>query len=107
MLSRSLISIALFVAACEGAPPPMDTPDAGSPIGALPDAGCSWQFGNTYFLDSIAMLPPNQGIDLNGDGVPDNVLGALGPFANPGWVQSIAMGSVIILIDITHWPAAT
>jgi hypothetical protein len=69
--------------------------------GEIEETGCQRSFGRTYILDTLEVLPQGEGIDLNGDGTPDNALGFLAGAINPGWVESLAAGLTIFLWDFS------
>src|SRR5581483_11918513 len=61
-------------------------------------------FGKAYIIDTYGLLSPDQGFDLTGDGKPDNILGALAPFANPTFLNDIKVGSAIFLLGVNNLP---
>jgi len=70
------------------------------PAGLTDPTSCDAQFGTTFVIESMGILPGDQGFDLDGDGVLDNSLAFLAPAANYGWIQSIAIGTAIYLFDL-------
>lgn len=76
---------------------------------SLPDAGgdkepaCQPEFGHTYIIDSLEVLPFGEGRDLNGDGTADNTMGLFADAVNPGSAESIALGYTTWLLDLTEW----
>jgi hypothetical protein len=97
----------LMVAACSshdhqtGQDAGLDAPQ----VDAAPDAapGCQPEFGRSFIIDMLELLPQGEGADLDGDGTPDNELGVLAVLANPGWVDSIANGYSIYVFDVERW----
>ncbi len=65
----------------------------------LGEGACAPKFGRTYILDTLEIRDPGQGVDMNGDGYPDNHLAFLAPIVNAGWTQAFQEGSAIFLID--------
>lgn len=76
---------------------------------SLPDAGgedepaCQPEFGRTYVMDSLEILPYGEGTDLDGDGAPDNALGLFADAFNQGSAESFAAGYMNFLWDLTDW----
>jgi hypothetical protein len=109
-MSKHLARLAMccLICACAEEEPqePMDEPAV---VSALPDAGapaepaCQPEFGRTYVLDMLEVLPLGEGFDLNGDGTPDNALGLFADAFNQGSVESIAAGDMNLLWDLTGW----
>ncbi len=82
-------------------------PDAG-PGGPTFDAAlypvaCEAAFGRTFVLQSFALLPAGEGLDITGDGAPDNAIGFLWPVINPPWQNAIDTGVATYLVDVTGW----
>lgn len=71
--------------------------------GVVEDTTCHPQFGKTYVMDRLEVLPATEGLDLDGDGAADNALGILADAVNPGFVESIAVGNFLMLWDVTRW----
>jgi len=104
-LGAVVASVALSVAGCGGA---AATPADASVLPAEDAAseaatGCQPQFGRSYVVDHFEVMAPGEGLDLTGDGVPDNALGALGAVLNPSLDQAIAAGFKVYLWDVTGW----
>jgi uncharacterized protein (DUF2249 family) len=76
--------------------------DAGAGVDFAPPP-CQVEFGHTYVFDKLAILPSGEGVDITGDGVPDNLLGKLAPIANPFLQDTLDGGSTIFLVDFTAW----
>jgi hypothetical protein len=96
--------VALLLAACGPA-----GGTAGPDGGSVGDAGptllmCPNPVGPTYIVSSYGLLPPDQGFDLVGDGKVHNELGNLASFTNSYWIQSVANGSSIFLLDFPGLP---
>jgi hypothetical protein len=94
---------ALALAAC-GPAHPVAHPDGGTPDGGAALVSCMPDFGKVYIIDTYGLLPSDQGFDLTGDGKPDNILGALAPFANPTFLNDIKVGSAIFLLGVNDLP---
>jgi hypothetical protein len=88
---------------------PQDPRDEPAVVPAPPDAGapeepvCQPEFGRAYIIDVLEFLPPGEGLDLNGDGTPDNALGLFADALNDGTAESIAAGHFNVLFDLTGW----
>lgn len=96
--------LAPLVAGCEEAAHAIA--DAGNSVDGSP-GGCEPEFGRAWVFTQLAILPEGEGMDLSGDGVPDNVLGRLAPAANPKYEEGIASGKYIYLIEVPQWQAGT
>ncbi|MBI5479464.1 MAG: hypothetical protein HY906_11435 [Deltaproteobacteria bacterium] len=101
-----LAMLALLLAGCGDnwtiAPDAGDAATDSSPPDTAPP--CTPEFGRSYVVDRLAIMPLGQGPDRNGDGQPDNALALLGLEANDGFVESIANGNTILLGDFARWP---
>ena len=105
-----ILAVVAFLAACEDGRPG-GRRDAGEPpvavdAGADAAAPCQPQIGPAYILSRLEVREAGEGRDFTGDGVPDNALSVLGPFVNPGWVESITRGASIFLFQILDWDDA-
>jgi hypothetical protein len=99
-----LASLTLLAAACGGGGSGADAGPGGPTVdAALYPVECEATFGRSFILRSLALLPPGQGLDINGDGAPDNSIGFLWPIINPPWQQAIDDGIAMYLVDITGW----
>ncbi|HEU5058022.1 MAG TPA: hypothetical protein VFU21_15935 [Kofleriaceae bacterium] len=97
-------ALLLLAAACGGEDRPAQ-PDGGS-AGSYTPRECALEFGHTQIFSRIVILPEEQGIDITGDGVPDNQLGRIAPLSNPTIVSVIENGTGIFLLDFTRWEGA-
>lgn len=98
------LALALVLAgACGGGGGSTDAGPPAFPDAALYPVGCEHSFGRTFVLSHFAVVPPGEGLDINGDGVPDNALGFLGPVVNPPWAEAIVNGTATYVIDISRW----
>ncbi len=66
-------------------------------------SGCDVEFGRTFIMERFEIPDENGGRDHDGDGEPDNALAFLGQYANAGWIESIASGSMMYMFDVTPW----
>jgi hypothetical protein len=94
-------ALLLLASACGGEDRPA-RPDGGS-AGSYTPAECALEFGHTQIFSRITILPEEEGIDITGDGVPDNQLGRIAPLSNPTIVSVIENGTGIFLLDFTRW----
>ena len=56
------------------------------------------------------MLPEGEGLDITGDGIPDNAMGFIAPLANQAIQDGLDLGTGLYLLDVTKWdgpPVAT
>jgi hypothetical protein len=93
-----------FLAACGGDGDGAQ-PDAG-PSGSFNPPECEVEFGRTLIFKTVTLLPQDEGVDITGDEVPDNLLGRIAPLANPTIVSVIANGTGVFLLDFTRWEEA-
>jgi hypothetical protein len=101
--TRLALLAAAFLA-CSGGDPGPAAEDAST--GGFTPAACQVEFGRTFVFDSIEVLPPGEGVDITGDGVPDNMLAGIAPLSNPTIASSIENGTGIFLLDLTGWEDA-
>lgn len=73
-----------------------------TPPDMVDSSGCHPTFGRTFIVDTFSERAQGDGFDLNGDGKPDNALGALAAFANPRWNDAIVKGYAIYLLDLDN-----
>lgn len=99
---RISIALALLVAAGCGGSGTTSPVDSGAPPDLADTGGCHPPFGRSYIVTTFAMRQEGDGFDLNGDGKPDNALGALATFANPKWQDAITNGYAIYLFDLRN-----
>jgi hypothetical protein len=95
-----------LLAAALGALPACSGGGSGGDIDAAPFAysgPCAVSFGHSFILDHYDPLPTGQGLDITGDGVPDNALGYLQPVLASAIGAELAKGDVIGLLDFTGW----
>lgn len=64
---------------------------------------CQVEFGKTFVLDEVVIMPAGEGVDITGDGMPDNLLGVLAPLANPVNAADLESGAGIWLLDFVGW----
>jgi hypothetical protein len=106
--TRALVAtvtlLAPFLPSCQTSE---DAPDDPVLIPTIPaveaPTACEPRFGLTYVMDSMRILPPEEGLDLDGDGAIDNALGFLADAINPGWAVKIRTGRMIQLWDLQGW----
>ncbi len=65
-------------------------------------AGCQPTFGRSFIVSQFTQPPVTDGVDLNGDGKPDNAFGAIGD--NGTWSNLISSGNAIFLFDTMGMP---
>lgn len=76
---------------------------------ALPDAApfveseCELEFEQVYVMDTIELLPAGEGLDLDGDGNVDNVLGVFADVINPSFRRAVAFGTMNYLWELRQW----
>lgn len=99
------ITLAAAQAGCGGS---AGAPDAGPAADAFTPPACKLTFGHSYVLNQMKIPPPGQGVDITGDGVPDNELGFVAALANPTIARGIATGTGLYVLDLLDWggPAA-
>lgn len=64
---------------------------------------CEVPVGHSYVVDGFAVLPVGEGLDITGDGQPNNALGSVGPIANPVVQGQLADGTFLYLLDLGDW----
>lgn len=96
----------LLAAACGGDGTVTGGSDAGTAVDFSPPP-CDVAFGHTYVFDELALLPEGDGIDITGDGQPDNVLGKMAPIANSFLQGTLDNSAAIFLLDFTEWDGAS
>ncbi len=104
MKQRRLAASLVLAAACGGGGGDAQ-PDAG-PSGSYQPPECEVEFGRTLIFSDITILPDGEGMDITGDGQPDNQLGVIAPLSNPTIVSVIENGTGIFLLDFTGWENA-
>jgi len=105
-LAPALVALALGACSSAGTVAGADGgADAPAPVDAGADAstGCLSPEGVTHVMSTVELLPSGEGDDLNGDGQPDNAVGALAPFRNSGLADSVASGEMLILSVVGDW----
>lgn len=101
--SMSAALLTLVAAGCGGSKA-TTTAAAAPPPDMADTAGCHPPFGRDYIVSSFTERPYGDGFDLDGDGKPDNALGALAGFANPRWNDAITKGYAMYLLDVRDLP---
>jgi len=100
------ISLMLVAACTVEDDPALPIPLDGEPRAAADEAvatTCDPDFGRVYVFDVLQLVPPEQGLDLDGDGEPDNALGALHELANEAIQDAIDVGYANVLIEVAPW----
>ena len=105
ILSRALAVPLLLLAGACGGEEGGGQPDAG-PAGSYTPPECEIDFGRTQIFSEVIIMPEGEGMDITGDGQPDNQLGRIAPLSNPTIVSVIENGTGIFLLDFTRWEGA-
>lgn len=66
-------------------------------------AECEIDFGFTHVFDLLEQFPAGEGVDIDGDGAPDNHLAPLRPLFNASLEDGFARGTWIFLMELTNW----
>jgi hypothetical protein len=93
----------LLGAACAESTTPVDDAAPVFPDSSFTPLTCQAEFGFSYVLTEMLMLPEGEGMDITGDGVPDNALGFIAPLANAATRKGIMIGDGVYVADFTEW----
>src|SRR5688572_28079297 len=70
---------------------------------ALYPVECEADFGKSYVLWQFGLVPAGEGLDITGDGVPDNAIGFIRPVVNPAWQSAVDDGVATYLVEVSDW----
>jgi hypothetical protein len=96
LLASGLLVLAW--AGCGADPGGSDAVDAGPFPTAI---GCTPSFGESYVVDVFEVLGDGYGFDLDGDGRIDNALANVSSFYTQYTTESLAKGTLTVLLDFT------